>query len=279
MKKSKRLIVLFLVLIVFGGTVVYFISSDRTTQAGKENKPTADSTYEKTVHIDENFYSEDRWDAEENDKPAQYVVNSECIEMIQKNNTRLAAVYGDFDVEYDHSFSEYPSDSLQFADYLFSVDYYFDDSGFGFVQYRRISAKDFRYSFKWYTSDYAKTWELSPDYHLGFIPDTTEVFDNKVLVATTDSQGMLHGLCHSSDSGKTFTAVSVFDIENQLKNHLDLSGDLFSGQIRVKILSVNETKEYVLLALWDEDTDLYCFIGKFDFDMNFIESVHINNKL
>lgn len=251
-------------------------------------KPTAHSvnedasTSEKSEYTQPLYVENDDTQHMYNDMILPPDITPELAETMLKYNKYLAAKFGNFDVEYNNDLKDYSSGFL----YGMTVDYFFDDSGIGIVQYSIHPGMHQEYGYIWRTTDYGKTWSRNPEYESGLDCHTMRSCKNN-LFSTGVSPVMLDGwLLSSSDYGKTFNYWPPEELINQsLKEVSSLSGDDFNS--RVEILSLNEEDESLLVSVtgydytsreYEYDKISHCFfIGKFNLNLELIKTIYIDN--
>ncbi len=253
----------------------------------KSVKPTTPSVEEESSTSDENEYTH-LLHVENHDTRYVYkdmllpvYITPESAEIMLEYNNYFAAKFGNFDVEYNSDLKDYSSGVL----YDMTVEYFFDDSGVGIVQYIEHPGMHQKYGYVWRTTDYGKTWSINPEYETGLECHTIRSCKNN-LFSTGVSPVTLGGwLLVSPDYGKSFNYWSPEDLLNQsFKGISSLAGVHINSQ--VEILSLNTEKEYLLVSItgydyesgeYDYDKISHCFfIGKFNFNIELIETIYLD---
>lgn len=269
MKKYLWIIIIFVLLISIGVFVLTFHLSS-------QNEP--DCIYEK-----ETIFAE--LDTERilfrGDLDVDYTLNgmplppfldpSGAKEMIEYNNY-FAAKYGNFDVEYNELLTY---ETYQDIGGLYP-DFYFDDSGLGIVAYVEYPGMCQAYSYVWRTTDYGKTWVINPTTADYLNLENMRVYENYLFSVSHSRVNLGSYLVYSNNCGESFDYTGPKEIVKNLEWDAPEHSYLFCDS-ELEIVGIDYDKKHIFLALTKldyDDSEHTWFIGKFDFDLNLIKTIH-----
>lgn len=269
MKKYMWIIIIFVLLISIGVFILAFHLSS-------QYEP--DCIYEKETVFSE---SDKELILGRGDLDVEYILNgmplppfldpSGAKEMIEYNNY-FAAKYGNFDVEYNKLLTY---ETYQDIGGLYP-DFYFNDSGFGMVAYIEYPGMHQAYSYVWRTNDYGKTWVINPNTEDYLNLEDMRVYENYLFSVSHSRVNLGSYLVYSNNCGESFDYSGAKEIVKKLGWDAPEHSYLFCDS-ELEIVGIDYDKKHIFLALTKLDYDGLehtWFIGKFDFELNLIKTIH-----
>lgn len=283
--KKTRIFALLLAIVLVVAVVTHYIHPSleqkenivENTSVSKESTDT--ENYEDSTDIELSFYRPSEYKNIFNGMPLPFTVSPEGAEMMLNYVRYLAARFGGFDIEYEEAFECKPNDYLYIYNAELNVDCFFNDEGFGIVQFVEYPGMCHRHGYIWRTLDYGKTWEINPEYESGFQCEGLKVYENNLFVKSAYEVMMPGWLLYSCDYGKTFEYISPEYIIKQFDDRIKEEDQIYYAEIDV--LSVNQQEEYIVLSITglDENQTEYCFfVGKFDFNINLLNVFYLDTE-